>query len=119
MFLEISRENQNIVHVHTHRPFINQLFENVVHHSLEGRWTVGETKEHNERFIEPAIGSEGSLPFVSSFNSNIIVSPAHVKLGEVLGVCCRNTVHDVWDKWEGVGIFNRDGIKFAIILNES
>ena len=38
---------QDIVHIDHHVSFVNEVFEDVVHHGLEGGRTVGEAKEHD------------------------------------------------------------------------
>ena len=38
---------QDIVHVNCHVDLINEVLKDVIHHGLEGGWTVGEAKEHD------------------------------------------------------------------------
>ena len=47
MLLECLREDEDIIHVDHHYSFHDEVSEDVVHHGLEGRGAVGETKEHN------------------------------------------------------------------------
>jgi hypothetical protein len=49
---------------------------------LEGCWQVSEAEEHDCRLKKSLQGKEGSLPFVPILNTNIIVSPVDVELGE-------------------------------------
>ncbi|KIJ60822.1 hypothetical protein HYDPIDRAFT_97867, partial [Hydnomerulius pinastri MD-312] len=74
MFFEGGREDHNV------------FSEDVIHHRLERCWGVGKAEEHDRRFEEPAVSPEGGLPFVSFFDTDIVVSPAYVKLGEDFGV---------------------------------
>jgi hypothetical protein len=46
---------------------------------LKGGGGVCEAKIHNKRFVESAAGDKGGLPFVTGFDSNIVVTPANVK----------------------------------------
>ncbi|KIJ61560.1 hypothetical protein HYDPIDRAFT_96293, partial [Hydnomerulius pinastri MD-312] len=70
MFFEGGREDHDV------------FPENVVHHRLESRWGVGKAEEHDRRLEEPAVGPEGGLPFISFFDTDVVVSPAYVQLGE-------------------------------------
>ncbi len=56
--------------------------EHAVHGALEGGRGVGQSKEHYPWFEQPLWGFECSLPFVSFLDSDVIVSPLYVKLGE-------------------------------------
>ena len=42
--------HQDIIHIYCHISFINKVLEDVIHHGLEGGWTVGEAKEHDQGF---------------------------------------------------------------------
>ena len=74
---------QDIVQVNCHVAFINEVFEDVIHHGLEGSWAVHEAEEHNQRFEKSTVGAESGLPFISVFNPHIIEPPPYVQLGEV------------------------------------
>jgi hypothetical protein len=54
-----------------------------IHHSLEGGWTIGETKVHHKQLIQASVCAEISLPLIALSDTDIIVSPAHVELGEI------------------------------------
>jgi len=49
---------------------------------LEGGWGVGQTKEHDLQFEESFGGFEGCLPFVTFFDSDVVVFPSYVELSE-------------------------------------
>ena len=74
---------EDIVHVDCHIAFVDKVFENVIHHCLEGGQTVGEAKEHDEGFEEAPIHSEGGFPLVALFDSYVVVTPAYVQFREV------------------------------------
>src|SRR5712675_2129705 len=76
--------NQHVVHVYRQPAFSYLLFEYSVHHCLEGGGGVGETEEHDRRFVQPIICDEGSLPLVAFFDTHVVVTPANVELGEQL-----------------------------------
>ncbi|EGN98320.1 hypothetical protein SERLA73DRAFT_55819, partial [Serpula lacrymans var. lacrymans S7.3] len=41
-----------------------------------------ESEEHNQRFEQSSVSSEGGLVLISFFDSNIIISPTDIQLGE-------------------------------------
>ena len=65
----------SIIHVNHHIAFINEVFDDVIHHGLEGGQIIGEAKEHDQRFEEALIRSEGSFPLISLLDLYIVVSP--------------------------------------------
>jgi hypothetical protein len=60
------------------------LSKNCIHHLLEHRGRVRESKEHNGQFKEPFIGDESCLPFVAFSDPHIVKPPSDVELCEVL-----------------------------------
>ena len=74
--------NEKVIHVDDKPSFRNHIAKRVIHETLEGGRGIGETKEHHHRFEEPFMGDEGSFPLMSIFDSDIIVSPLDVELGE-------------------------------------
>ena len=53
--------------------------------SLECCRGVAQTEEHYLGFIQPAVGGEGSFPFITLFDPYVIEAPAEVQSGEPLG----------------------------------
>jgi len=45
LFLHPS-EDQDVIQIDYHNAFCYEVLEDVVHHDLEGGWTVGYPKEH-------------------------------------------------------------------------
>ena len=78
--------DEEVIHVDDEPSFSNHIPERVGHESLESGGGVGHAEEHNCGFIESPVGNESSLPLVSVLDSDIVISPLHVKLGEDLGV---------------------------------
>ena len=60
------------------------------------------------------MGNEGGLPLVAIFDSDIVISPLHVKLGEDLGIF--EFVNEVRDQGEGVCISDSMTVKVSIVL---
>jgi hypothetical protein len=59
----------------------------------------------------------GSLPLIAFSDTDIIVSPSYVELGEVL--CTLESMDEIIDKGEGVLIFSHDGIECSIVLDKT
>jgi len=52
---------------------------------LKGRWCVTKAEGHDEWFEETERAFEGCFPFVTFADTDVIVTPADVKLCEVAG----------------------------------
>ena len=74
--------NNHIVHIDVEPSLCNFLLEDVIHHCLKGSWGVGQAKEHDCWFKESFTGLEGGFVLVAFFDTNIVVSPVDVELGE-------------------------------------
>jgi hypothetical protein len=53
-----------------------------VHHHLEGGGRIGKAEEHYRWFKQSFWYEEGCFPLISIFNTDVVVSPSHVKFGE-------------------------------------
>jgi hypothetical protein len=84
MFLQVVMEYEDVIHVDENATFKDFNMEDVVHHRLECAGGIGESKEHDKRFIEAMIHSESCLPLIAFLNPNIIVTPSDVQFGVVL-----------------------------------
>src|SRR5882724_4548632 len=80
----LATKNEDVVHVDDYNSFVDELSEDVIHHRLEHRQAVSETKEHDKRFEQALVHLKGCLPLVSILDSHVIVSPSDVQFGEVL-----------------------------------
>jgi len=56
--------------------------EDHVHHHLEGGGGIGQPKEHDCWFEESFWGKERRFPFVSLFDTDIVVSPTYIEFSE-------------------------------------
>jgi len=54
---------------------------------------------------DACLSGERGLPFVSSFDANVIVAPAHVKLSKETSLS--KAVDDIGGQREGISIFDR------------
>ena len=82
----IVRVDEEVVHIDDKPSFSNHIPEGVGHESLESGGVIGHAKEHNCGLIESPVGNEGGFPLVSVLDSDIVISPLHIKLGEDLGI---------------------------------
>ena len=106
--------------IHPGRPPLSlywQLPENLIHHPLEGRRRVAETKEHDSGLKQAPVGPEGGLPLVSFLDPHVVVSPPNVQLGEVPG--STQLVHQLLDERQRVPVFDSEVIQLAIVLDRS
>jgi hypothetical protein len=60
----------------------DEVLEYLIHHSLEGGQTIGETKVHHKWLKEVSICAESGLPLITLSDMDIIVSPVHIELGD-------------------------------------
>jgi phosphoribosyl-dephospho-CoA transferase len=57
--------------------------EYLIHYSLEGGQTIGETKVHYKQLKEASVHVEHCLSLIALLDMDIIVSLAHIELGEI------------------------------------
>ena len=86
MLLDVIGEYEDIVEVDGDFAEYDEVLKDVIHECRECAGRIGQSKEHDIRFEQPSIGHEGSLPFITGLNPYVVVPPAYVKLGEVLGL---------------------------------
>src|SRR5882757_10055762 len=86
-------KDEDVIQVDTDHTLGDEILENVIHHGLEGGWAVSETEEHHQRFEESSVGAECSLPFITFLDTDIVVPPSDIKLGEVS--CASETIDKV------------------------
>ena len=84
---------------------------------MKGGWGVGHAEEHDGRFIKSSVGDEGGFPLVAFLNSDIVISPLYIKLGEDLGIF--KFVDEVGNQGEGVCISDSMVVEVSVILARS
>jgi len=50
----------------------------MIHHGLERGRAIGETEKHDKGFKQSFVGNEGSFPFITFFDLDIIVPPSNI-----------------------------------------
>jgi hypothetical protein len=75
----IFRGHNEVVHVDFQPPLCDFFSEDVVHHCLKGCRGIGEAKEHDCWFKESFTCFKGGLPFISLFDSDIVVAPTYIE----------------------------------------
>jgi hypothetical protein len=109
-------EDENVVKVYTNDPFHNEVLENVIHHGLEGRGRVSESKKHHQRFVEAMIGMKCCFPLIAHFHPRILVPPPHIELSEELHTL--KLSHQFRNEGERVVILDCNGVQHMIILHK-
>src|SRR5882724_11233805 len=117
--LRLATKNEDVIHVDDYNLFIDELSEDVIHHCLEYRRAVSETKEYDKRFEQALFCPKGCLPLVSIRDSHVVVSPSDVQFGEVLLFASSHCIEDVGDQGQGVGVLHGQHVKLMVVLNET
>ena len=86
MIFVIVGVDEEVIHVNNKPSFCNHIPERIGHESLKSGEGIGHAKEYDSGIIESLVGDEDSLPLVTVFDSDIVISLLYVKLGEDLGV---------------------------------
>ena len=121
-FVVISRgsgfgHNEDVVDVSVGISTSNMEDEYVVHHVLEGSGGVVESEWHDFPLVTSQWGIERRFPFVSLFDTNVMISGTDIKLCE-MGTTFP-FVKKFGYKGQGVRILDGDVIEFSVIDNHS
>ena len=90
-------KDEDVIQVDDYMSFIKEVTEDLIHETLEGGRHITESKGHSSRLVETLIGAEGGLPLVSFLDLDVIITPAHILLGEEPGVLC--FIDELLDEW--------------------
>ena len=74
--------NGQVVHINDKPSCSDVVSEVEVHKCLECRWGAAKPEKHYCWFEQSKRCDEGSLPLITLFDSNVIISPSYIKLGE-------------------------------------
>src|SRR3979490_345159 len=114
MFLQRRRKDKNVVKIDGDDTLGDKVLEDLVHHRLEGRRAVGQSKVHHQWFEQTAISSERRFPFIAFFYPHVVIPPADVELGEVLRAL--ESVNEVVNEGKGIAVLSGDQVERAIVL---
>ena len=109
--------NEEVVHVYDKPSFCDHIAKGVIHEVLESGGGIGEAKEHYSGLKESLMGDKGSFPLMSIFDSDIIVSPSDVELGEDFRPL--EFIDKVGNEGKGVCITDSVFVDVAIVLTRS
>ena len=71
-----------VVHVDD-KPSIPDVISKVeIHECLECWWGATKSKKHHRWFEQPQRRNEGSFPFISLLDPNIVIPPSYIELGK-------------------------------------
>ena len=82
MVFVVVRVDKEVIYINDEPSFCNHVPKRVGHEPLNSGGGVGHSKENDGGFIESSVSNEGCLPLVSFLDTNIVVSPSHIKLSE-------------------------------------
>jgi hypothetical protein len=85
MFFQIFGEDEDVVDVYAYNTMADEVFKNVIHHSLEGRQAVSHAIQHYQGFKQSLVTPKGCFPFISFLDPDVLVAPLDIEFGEVLG----------------------------------
>src|SRR5216683_3312848 len=86
-----------VIHVYREGSSCDLFVEYHVHHGLERRWGVGESKEHHCWFKESSIGYESHLVSVFFYYLDRVVSPTDIYHCDQFSISY--SVDQLWDEW--------------------
>ncbi|KAF9798068.1 hypothetical protein IEO21_10789 [Rhodonia placenta] len=109
-----------------HDPFVllfiggednNEIMEDDIHHCLESRGGIGEAEEHYQRFVQPPVSYKGSLPLITGFDLDIIVSSSDIELCEERSTL--ELVDHLGNQQQWIAIFDGNCVQLAVVLHRS
>ena len=66
-------ENEDVIQIYDHKR-IGERSQDIVHQSHESYWSISQAKRHNQPFEKALFKLEGSLPNISLFDRDSVVS---------------------------------------------
>ena len=106
MLRDILGEDEDVVKVDDHLSF----GKDGVHHHLKGGRAIAQAKQHHQGFKESSVSPEHSLVLISGLNTDIVIAPADIKLGEVAHAA------ELGDKRQRVFVLHHHCIQRAVVL---
>src|SRR5712672_3385440 len=110
-------EEENIIEVDDEMAFIDKIQEDGVHKGLEGYGCVTKTKGHDKWLEEAKRALDGCFPFVTFSDTDVIVTPTDIKLGEVTRSL--ELIDEFGNKRKRSGILDGNIVNGTIVLDGS
>jgi hypothetical protein len=95
VLLDIQREDQDVIKIY-HNKVIKIFPENVIHHMLKHRRSIGEAEWHYLILEMTIAGAKGSFPFISRLDPHQVVCSPKVNLREES--CSSEVIQQLWDE---------------------
>ena len=108
-------KKKDVVKVNNEVVLINEVGKDGVHKGLEGSRGVTKAKGHDKGFKEAEFTFEGSFPFVTFLDTNVVITPSNIKFGEIARAL--EFVDKFWDQRKRCSIFNSNIVQIAVILD--
>jgi len=96
---------------------VEDVTEDVVHEVLEGGWSIGEAKGHDEAFEVTIACPEGCFPFIARFDTEKVVGTTEVEFGEDFGAT--ETVEGFRDERKGIAVLDGDAVEATVVDTET
>ena len=109
--------NGQVVHVDDEPSFPNVVSKVKVHECLKSRQRATKAEEHHRWFEQSKRCDEGSLPFITLLNLNVIISPPYIELGKERELA--KVVDEIGDEGQGVCVLYCMFIEISVVLNWS
>ena len=113
----VRRIDKKVTHVNNEPSFCNHITKGVIHELLKGGRGIGKTKENYSWFKECFMGNESSLPFMPVFDTDVVISPTDIKLGENL--CSLEFINEIGNEWKEVCVANSVFVDIVIVLTRA
>ena len=94
--------DEDVIEVDDHMN-IQEVTKNVIHKSLEGRWSIGQSEWHNKPFKGTIAGVECGLPFVTFRNADKIIGIAEIYSCVEAGLA--RSCQEVRDERQWIAVF--------------
>src|SRR3954468_2502477 len=105
-------EDEDVIDVHDDR-LVKEGAEDVLDQGLERGGGVGETEWHHLVLVVAIAGAEGGLLDIILVDSDLVVTPTQVDLGEHLGT--KEPVSEVVDEGDGEAVLDGDVVQGMVV----
>jgi len=112
MRLQVGGIDQQVIEVYSNE-LIEVLVHHVVHVSLPARWSVAKSEWHNLVLVQAVARDEGSHPFVSFLDSEVVEDSDNIELS--IEFCLCEMFECFLDKRDRVAVFDYEGIQCTVV----